>query len=218
MHSYLLHLLADIEALIKNPPMGPYIEVPPHLEEMPEVAELALAPFTTLEEITGISLESIPPFFEFTEEEWPLLAGAFKNLLQALNIAIVDLPENYPDDAYIDLIQCHWDEQIQYLPLAGYDMECCTGDNETCPYGDNCMICGPDAYNIDDDMLVPLSGGFFLDDGTPVDPMQVHVPGYCLACKSYLTDDSEQNILCTLMRIDAQKEKEFNCLYFSSSR
>ncbi len=218
MHPYHLHLLADLEALIKNPPPGFYIEVPPVLEDMPELAELALAPFTTLEEITGIPRVAIPPFFEFTEEEWPLLATAFKNLLEALNIAIVDLPENYPDDAYIDLIHCHWDEEIQYLPLAGYDMECCTGDNETCPYGENCLVCGPDAYNIDDDIPEPLSRSFFLKDGTQVDPMLVHVPGHCLACKSYLTDDSVQNILCTVMRIGAQKEKEFTCIYFSSSQ
>lgn len=186
MHPYLPHLLADIEALIKEPPPGPFIEAPPHLEEMPETVERELSPFTTLEEIMGISREEIPPFFELTHEEWPLLAYAFKKLLQALNITIADLPEKYPDDAYIDLIHCHWDEKIRYLPLAGYDMECCTGDDETCPYGDNCMICRPETYDIDGDLHPQISGGFFLDDGTPVDPMQVNVPDYCLGCKIIL--------------------------------
>jgi len=217
MHPYLPHLLADIEALIKEPPHGVYYEEPPHIEGMPEVVEIALTPFTTLEEITGISRKEILPFFELTNDEWPLLAKAFKNLLQALNVAIADLPENYPGDAYVNLIQSHWDAQIQYLHLSSYDLECCTRDNETRPYVEDCLVRGPNVNNIDNDLPEPISRGFFLDDGIQVDPMQVHIPGHCLCCKNYLTGDPEQNICCTLMRISAQKEEEFLCLFYLES-
>lgn len=60
MHPYLPHLLSDIESVIKILPPAPYYEVPPHLAEMPEVAEMEESPITTLEELTGIAIDSIP--------------------------------------------------------------------------------------------------------------------------------------------------------------
>lgn len=212
MHPYLPHLLSDLGALIEQPPPGPYVEVPPHLEEMPWVAELAQAPFTTLEEITGIALEALPPFFEFTMDELALLADAFRRLFDALNMAVVDLPEEYPDDAWVDQVICHWNEPIQYLPQAGCDLEWCSGDNDTCPYGEDCLYCGPDASDPEDEkMPVPFVGGLFNDDGTRLAPLKVPIPELCLRCKSYLSDDWEDNILCTLTRNDQKDDDEFEC-------
>lgn len=212
MHPSLPHLLSDIEALINDPPPAPYYEVPPHMEEMPDMAELALSPFTTLEALTGISYEEFPPSFELTYEDWPALADAFKRLFIALNIDIIDLPDNFPDDAFIDQIIFHWDDTIQYLPLGGFEMEWCTGDNETCPYGDDCFLCGPDAPDPDDEEIPePFIGGLFNDDGTRIDPLKVPIPDLCLRCRNYLSDDWEDNILCTLNRNDQKDSNEFEC-------
>jgi len=218
MHPYLPHLLADLEAIIQQPPPAAFYEVPPHLHDMPWVAELAQSPFTSLEEVTGIAFETIPPFFEFPQEDWALLADAFRRLLEALNIAIVDLPEDYPDDAFIDLIQTHWDDEIHYLPLSGYDWECCTGDNETCPYGDGCMTCGPQAPDIDDEIIPEaFPGGLFNDDGSCIDPMSVSIPKLCLRCKQYLSDDWEDELLCTLNRNDQKNSDSFECGAFEEN-
>lgn len=212
MHPYLPHLLSDLEALIEQPPPGAYYEVPPHLTEMPWAAEIAQTPYSTLEEITGIAFEALPPFFEFTMDELALLADAFRRLLKALNIDIVDLPADFPDDAFVNLIQTHWNEEVQYLPISGFDWECCTGDNNTCPYGEECLGCGPDAIDPDDEeMPEPFVGGLFNDDGTRIDPLKVPIPELCLRCKSYLSDDWEDNILCTLTRNDQRDEDEFDC-------
>lgn len=214
MHPYLPHLLSDIESVIKILPPAPYYEVPPHLAEMPEVAEMEESPITTLEELTGIAIDSIPNFYDLTYEEWPLLANAFKRLLEALNITIVDLPDDFPDDAYINLIVCHWHENIQYLPLGGFHLECCTGKEETCPYGEDCIRCGPNALPMPEGFLPPGTGGIFMDDGTPVDPSLVHIPDLCLSCSIYLSEDWEDNILCTLTRMNLQEGEEFECFAY----
>lgn len=212
MHPYLPHLLSDLEALIQQPPPGAYYEIPPHLTEMPWAAEIAQTPYSTLEEITGIALEAMPPFFEFTPQEVALLAETYHRLLRTLNIEIVDLPPGFPDDLFVHFLQIHWNDPVQYLPISGFDWEWCTGDNETCPFKADCLVCGPDASDPEDEeMPVPFVGGLFNDDGTRIDPMKVPIPELCLRCNSYLSDDWEDNILCTLTRNDQRDDDEFDC-------
>lgn len=141
MQSYLKQLQEDIDNVIKNPPPAPYIEIPPHMADMPDMAEVVLTPPTTLEELTGIPFEAFPNILELREGQWEPLTGVLMRLLESLNMEIIDLPENYPDDAVYDLIVNNWDEPLQYLPNAGYDIEFCTRDPETCPYGEDCDYC-----------------------------------------------------------------------------
>lgn len=53
--------------------------------------------------------------------------------------------------------------------------------------------------------------GFFNDDGTPVDLDSIPVPGLCISCKSYFTDDWEENLLCKMNRNDQKDDDEFHC-------
>lgn len=228
MQSYIKQLLEDIENLINDPPPAPYIEIPPHMAEMPDMAELALSPPTTLEKLTGIPFEALPNILDLKKKQWEVLADALRRLLEALNMQIVDLPEDYADDALYDLIVNHWDEPLQYLPLAGYDIEYCTRDPDTCPYGEDCNYCFgefpddefdeddelDDEMDDDEDFIAPepgFAGGLFNDDGTPIDPLKVPIPELCLRCKSYLSDDWEDNILCTLNRNDQKDSEDFKC-------
>ena len=57
MEKYICQLIEDLEAVAKNPPPVPHYEIPPHLAEMSEIAELALVPFKSIEEWTGIKYE-----------------------------------------------------------------------------------------------------------------------------------------------------------------
>ncbi len=50
---------------------------------------------------------------------------------------------------------------------------------------------------------------YFNDDGTEVNPDFYPKPGLCLICK--LNDDPEEEIMCTLTRIDQRKDHEFIC-------
>jgi len=57
--------------------------------------------------------------------------------------------------------------------------------------------------------------GFFNDDGTPVDLDSIPIPGLCISCKSYFTDDWEENLLCKMNRHDQKDDDEFNCGAFN---
>jgi hypothetical protein len=55
--------------------------------------------------------------------------------------------------------------------------------------------------------------GFYLDDGTKVDPNLVDKPGLCISCSK--NNDPSEEVLCTLTRIDQQGESEFICHAYS---
>jgi hypothetical protein len=65
-----------------------------------------------------------------------------------------------------------------------------------------------------DDPAPGFVGGFFNDDGTPIDPASVPVPGLCIICKKYQDDDPEENILCMLNRNDQRNDPDFQCGVF----
>ena len=51
--------------------------------------------------------------------------------------------------------------------------------------------------------------GFFNDDGTSVNPNLISMPSLCVSCKH--NGDPNQEILCTLNRIDQQNKDDFKC-------
>ena len=53
------------------------------------------------------------------------------------------------------------------------------------------------------------SDGFYLDDGTKVDPNLIPKPGLCISCAN--DDNPSEEILCILTRIDQQNDIEFIC-------
>jgi hypothetical protein len=57
-------------------------------------------------------------------------------------------------------------------------------------------------------------GGIFDDDGTPIDVANIPIPAMCHICKSYRTDDAEENILCNLNRFDQRKKAIFQCYQY----
>jgi hypothetical protein len=172
----------------------------------------------------------LPSILKLKEKQWKSLADALLRLLESLNMTIIDLPDSYQEDAIYNLFLMHWDYPLQYLPLAGYDIEFCTREPDTCPYGVDCNYCygeftDDEEFNdeeldedeeSDDNDDFPKSepgfiGGFFNDDGSRIDPLKVPIPELCLRCKSYLSDDWEDNILCTLNRNDQRDSEEFEC-------
>jgi hypothetical protein len=58
---------------------------------------------------------------------------------------------------------------------------------------------------------IPVDG-FYLDDGTRVDPNLITKPGLCLSCIK--DDDPGEEVLCILNRIDQQDDPEFKCFAY----
>lgn len=65
-----------------------------------------------------------------------------------------------------------------------------------------------------EEQCLPFEGGFFDDDGNPVHPAQVKVPGLCVLCRIYQTDDGDENLLCIMNRYDQRNDDHFICVAF----
>lgn len=53
--------------------------------------------------------------------------------------------------------------------------------------------------------------GFYDDDGNKIDMHSVPVPGLCIICRKYQTEDKEENLLCDMNRYDQRNETDFRC-------
>jgi len=138
MQRYVEQLIEDLGKAAAHPPAMPFIEPPPHIAGDPVVSELALIPFRTIEEWSGIKQEAFPGIFSLTDEQIELLNKAIFKLLDSLNIDLIDIPPDFPPEALYDVVTDNWDDPVQYLPSSGMDWELCTGDPDTCSFGFFC--------------------------------------------------------------------------------
>ncbi|MCF8358647.1 MAG: hypothetical protein K9H26_07800 [Prolixibacteraceae bacterium] len=138
MDKYIQQLIEDLEKAAKNPPSPDYIEPPPHLEEEPVIAELALVPFKTIEELTGIGQEAFPELNDLTARHWRAVLDAIFKVFDSLKIKLIDDPKGMPKEWLYETITANWQYEVQYLPLTGMDLELCSSDPMTCPYGMYC--------------------------------------------------------------------------------
>jgi hypothetical protein len=138
MHLYITQLLEDLEDVAAHPPVPAYIEPPPQFENYPAEAELALVPFKPISEWTGLSEEIFPHMTQLNADQMDLVNKAIFKVFESMNIELVDVPPDIPPEILYDVLTTNWDIPVQYLPSSGFDLELCTGDPDTCPYGDYC--------------------------------------------------------------------------------
>lgn len=143
MEKYIAQLIEDLNRVADNPPPEPFIESPPHLVDYPHIAELALAPFQTIEELTGIKQEAFPDMTDLQGDQWKRVNEAIFMVFESLKIELIDAPPEMPPEILYEVLTTNWQAEVQYLPLSGMDLELCTGDSMTCPYGEYCH-CGED--------------------------------------------------------------------------
>ncbi len=149
MEKYIKQLIEDLEQVAANPPANPYIEPPPHLEDDKRITELALVPFKSIEEWTGIKQQVFPESTELGGDQWERVNKAIFKVYESLKLDLVDMPPDIPPERLYEVLTLCWDEPVQYLPSSGMDLELCSGDPMTCPYGEFCD-CGED-YDFTDD-------------------------------------------------------------------
>lgn len=159
MEHYLQQLIEDLECVANSVPDRPYIEPPPHLEDDPEIAELALVPYKTISEWTGLDPDIFPDMTQLTADQCAKVTEAIFKVFQTFKIEVIDIPKDIPPECLYEVLSTNFDHYVQYLPSSGFDLELCTGDPHTCPYMWGCD-CGepledePDedepTYNEDD--------------------------------------------------------------------
>lgn len=70
---------------------------------------------------------------------------------------------------------------------------------------------------IEEEEYVEDINGLYDDDGNEINPDSIPVPGLCILCKNYDSDDWEETLLCMMNR-NAQKNKpRFQCGAFEKS-
>jgi len=151
MQKYIDQLIEDLEEAAQNPPKASFIEPPPHIEDDPVISELALVPFQTIEELTGIKQEVFPEMIDLEGGQWEQINTAIFKVFDSLNIELVDAPSGIPPEWLYEVLTTNWQHEVQYLPSSGMDLELCTGDPMTCPYGEYCE-CGEEWQDDEDEI------------------------------------------------------------------
>jgi hypothetical protein len=159
MQRYIEQLIEDLAEVAKNPPPPAYIETPPHLDESPEIAELALVPFKPISEWTGIGPEVFPDMTDLSGDECDRVNEAIFKVFDSLGLTLVDAPSDIPPERLYEVLTTNWYHPVQYLPSSGMDLELCTGNPMTCPYGEYCD-CGEEQEFSDEES----SGNTILDE------------------------------------------------------
>lgn len=230
MERYIKQLIEELNWVAANPPVQPHIETPPHLKEDPVIAELALVPFRPIEEWTGIKRDVFPYMIDLDPDQCHLLNEAILKVYESLNLSLEDLPEDFPPELLYNVLTSNWDYPVQYLYSSGMDVELCTGNPNTCPWGPFCACSIPDDQDPfwDEEIPGPVDfgdeddeeeifgeyNGFYNDDGTKVDIDSIPVPPLCVICKLHNVDDAEENLLCLMNRNDQRNEANFECGMF----
>jgi hypothetical protein len=167
-------------------------------------------PKGSFEKFFGIESIVFPPAEKLSESQQIALSNAITELLDAhryiLNITMIkDLPASV---LYQYLVKM-WTESLYYVTDGLAGLEFCDNDPEKCGLYEWCKGTWCEAP---DDYVPTFYDGIYDDDGNKIDIEKIPVPALCITCQSYLTDDWEENILCSMNRADKREEGEnFEC-------
>lgn len=143
MDRYVEQLIADLKAsAVKflQPKIFPATNEERNAEH---IRQLAMNPFVTPQDLTGIGASLLPEHTEMDELQTRKVLRAILHMLDACKLKI-DFPPKAPHEIKYEAIRKSWNlDQVQYLPLTGMEFDLCTGDPITCPYGEYCS-CGDD--------------------------------------------------------------------------
>ncbi len=142
MQKYINQLISDLELIASQKPQEAYIEIPPQMEETPDVGELALVPFKPISQWMGMKAEVFPEMWQLSYEQCEQINRAIFKVYESLKLDLIDKPKDIPEDCLYDVLSSNWSYDVQYLPSSGMDLELCSGSWKTCTYGEHCDFCG----------------------------------------------------------------------------
>ena len=171
----------------------------------------------TMEEYFGIRQIAFPPDERLSEAQLNALNKAIISLLEAhrymVNItAIKGLPANILYRYFVK----QWVKEVYYAKDGLLGLEFCDDNPEECWLQEWCKKTW---CEVDDDYTPPYYNGIYDDNGNKIDVHFLPVPELCLTCRSYMVDDWEENILCSMTRMDASMDDEdFICHAYKKRR
>jgi hypothetical protein len=137
MDRYVKQLIEDLGEICNQPIPLPFVEIPPEMQDFPEVAEYELGPTKPISEWIGLETKRFPGKDVLTIKQMKMLSKAMLKAFDKINVAI-DLPENIPTDEKYDLLLFCWDDPVSYLSGPGVHLDFCSGDCEGCRINKYC--------------------------------------------------------------------------------
>jgi len=102
------------------------------------IKELVENPFVTLQELTNIQYNQLPDHTDMDGLQTRKVLRAMLQMLDAFNLKVY-YPEAVPHEIKYEALRDNWDNlKIKYLHFSGDDIDLCTGDPTTCPFGEYC--------------------------------------------------------------------------------
>jgi hypothetical protein len=164
----------------------------------------------TLEKYLGIEHIAFPPADRLSESQINALNEAFMSLLDVHHYIVnITMIKNLPPHILYQYFVKQWTEKVFYTTSGLLGLEFCDNNPEECGLYEWCkgFWC-----ECDDDYVPQVYNGIYDDDGNKIDVSTIPIPALCLTCRSYLVDDWEENLLCSMNRADSRKDgEEFIC-------
>jgi hypothetical protein len=161
MEDYVNNLIEDLntatEKIINKPSIPDNIDV----RSVDSFKELVKNPFLTIDELTGIPQNAFPLFIDMDGIQTRKVLKSMLQLMDAYKLK-VHYPKDIPFEIKYDAMSEGWDTTyVKHLPGSGDDIDFCTNDKTTCPFGEYCDC------NFDDDDFPLDEDDFQLDDDMP---------------------------------------------------
>jgi len=131
-----------------------------------DTRQLIENPYLTLEELTSIEVAVFPEHKDMDGLHTRKVLRAMLQLLDACYLKVY-FPDEAPHEIKYEALREYWDVyQVKHLPLSGDDIELCTGDPMTCPFGEYCY-CNDDEDLSDDEPPGPSKESLPENDELP---------------------------------------------------
>ena len=165
MERYVEQLILDLNNITEKEDERNKIPDNIDIRSAMSVKQLIENPFVTIEQLTGINCTAFPCHTDMDGIQIRKVLKAILELLDAYKLK-VHYPKELPFEWKYETLIEGWDTTyVKHLPGSGDDINFCTGDPMTCPYGEYCD-CGeePDLSEEED---LPLDNTELDDDELP---------------------------------------------------
>lgn len=147
---YVGQLIGDLNSHTKK--VKQLLNIPNNIDirSVRDYKKLVEDAFVTLENLSGIKASVFPEHIDLDGIQVKKLLVAILSMFDAYRIKMHH-PVELPPEWYYETLVEAWDTAwVKHLPDSGYDLDLCTGDPMTCPYGEFCDCSDEPDFSADD--------------------------------------------------------------------
>jgi len=150
IEKYVNQLIGDLNFAVEKRKNQPNIPDNIEIRSANSLIDLIKGPFKTLEELTGISQSVFPDHIDMNGIQTREVLKVLLKLLDVYKLKIY-YPKELPFEFKYQTLADEWNwSYVKDLPDSGWDIDFCTGEPQTCPFGEYCN-CGDNDFDFSDD-------------------------------------------------------------------